>query len=53
LSDRKDSLTLAVKCKEIYISNPGAGASAYELVAELTGIGTNEMFDLTGSGLTD
>ena len=53
LSSRRDSITLTIKCKEIYVSNPGLGASAYELIAELTGISPNEMFPLTGSGLTD
>ena len=53
LDDKNDSITVAVKCKEIYISNPGTAASAFELIAELTGIDTREMFALTGSGLTD
>ena len=39
---------------EIYISvlSPGASGS-FELVADLTGIEANEMFALTGAGLTD
>jgi len=53
LKDSKDSITFTMKCKEIYISNPGTGNSAYEVIAELTGIGKIEMFELTGSGLTD
>ena len=58
LKDNRDSITFNVKCKEIYISNPptsngGSGnASGYIVVAELTGINTLEMFNLTGSGLT-
>ena len=55
LDDQKDSISFNVKCKEIYISAPGTGAgnSRYFLVAELTGIATTQMFNLTGSGLTD
>lgn len=54
LEDKKDNVTLNSKCKEIYISvlSPGSDGS-FELVADLTGIETTEMFALTGSGLTD
>lgn len=54
LNALNDAFTFAVKCKEIYISAPswGGGAASYTVVAELTGIDTNEMFVLTGSGLT-
>ena len=54
LNALNDAFTFAVKCKEIYISAPswGGGAASYTVVAELTGINTNEMFVLTGSGLT-
>jgi hypothetical protein len=51
------SLTMNVKCKELYVSTPGdgrtAGATEYELFAELTTIDANSMYNLTGSGLTD
>jgi hypothetical protein len=53
LANARDSLTLTTKCKEIYISNPSASPSAYQMIAELTGINSNDMFVLTGSGLTD
>ena len=52
------SIEMNVKCKEIWVSNPptgngGSGSpSGYRVVAELTGISPNEMFTLTGSGLT-
>lgn len=54
LEDKKDSITFNVKCKEIFISllAPGTDGS-FELIADLTGIETREMFILTGSGLTD
>ena len=54
LEDKKDSITFNVKCKEIYVSllSPGSDGS-FELVADLTGIETREMFPLTGSGSTD
>ena len=46
-----DSITLNVKCKEIYLSAQGAGVGA-EIVAELTNVPTDRMFTLTGSGHT-
>lgn len=53
LTDAKDSITLNVKCKEIYISNAsGANNGSYEVIAELTSIETTNMYALTGSGLT-
>tara|TARA_Y100000310_G_scaffold340002_1_gene434417 strand:- start:418 stop:831 length:414 start_codon:yes stop_codon:yes gene_type:complete len=53
LNDNDDRITLNVKCKEIYISNPDASnAVAYTVIAELTNIGFVEMIPLTGSGLT-
>jgi hypothetical protein len=53
LEDKKDSVTLNSKCREIYISlvSPGTDGS-FEMVADLTGIAAGEMFPLTGSGLT-
>ena len=54
LPSNRDSIKLEHKCKEIYISLETAAADgAFELVADLTGIGSNEMIALTGSGLTD
>ena len=54
LTDAKDSVTMNVKCKEIYISNAdGAAQGAYEVFAELTGIPTKNMYELTGSGITE
>jgi len=47
-----DSLTLNVKCKEIYISAVGSDVG-FEVVAELTNVPTGRMFELTGSGHTD
>ena len=44
-----DSITLNVKCKEIYLSAVGSGVGA-EIIAELTNIPTARMFTLTGSG---
>tara|TARA_R110000796_G_scaffold36376_1_gene92707 strand:- start:169 stop:663 length:495 start_codon:yes stop_codon:yes gene_type:complete len=48
------SMTFDVKCSKFYISNP-PGASAnlkYQVIAELTGIDTRRMYELTGSGIT-
>ena len=55
LNELNTSMTFAVKCKEIYISSPAWGQDngSYTVLAELTGIDTIEMYDLTGSGLTN
>tara|TARA_Y100000310_G_scaffold118143_1_gene116928 strand:- start:406 stop:825 length:420 start_codon:yes stop_codon:yes gene_type:complete len=54
LDSDEDSITMNVKCKEIFISTPNAGNNrTYRVVAELTQIPTGSMFALTGSGLTD
>jgi len=42
--------TFNVKCKEIYVSGSGI---EFRLMAELTGINSQEMFALTGSGITE
>ena len=47
------SVDLGVKCKTIYISNASGGASSFELYAELTGIESEMMFDLTGPGINN
>ena len=52
LSERALSMTLNVKCKEIYVSSP-AGTAEYRVIAELTNIDTNSMGEISGSGLTD
>jgi len=49
----QQSITINVKCKEIYITNAdGANVGSYCVYAELTGIDQTQMFNLTGSGLT-
>ena len=56
LTSDKDSVTLNVKCKEVYISTPsaaGSGARTYTVIAELTQIPRTRMYELTGSGLTE
>lgn len=46
-------LDIDVRCKEVYISNAFGSNVNYEIFAEMTGIASREMFNLTGSGLTD
>tara|TARA_Y100001963_G_C6783213_1_gene451107 strand:- start:743 stop:1204 length:462 start_codon:yes stop_codon:yes gene_type:complete len=46
-----DSITLNMKCKEIFVSSNIANA-AYTIIAELTSIPQSAMHDITGSGLT-
>jgi hypothetical protein len=54
LDSDEDSIDMSVKCKEIYISAPNNGsARQWKIYAELTAILTEEMVNLTGSGLTD
>jgi len=55
----RQKIQVFTKCKEIYITNYGGattgadqGVGKYYVFAELTGIATTEMFNLTGSGLT-
>lgn len=50
----RGSVTLDVKCKRFYVSNPTATNNiSYEVFAELTTIPTRSMFHLTGSGITE
>ena len=53
LTAARDSIEMGIKCKEIYVSNPGSSAASYTVFAELTAISTREMIQLTGSGLTE
>lgn len=51
-----DSITMNVKCKEIYVwvAGTGGGNNAnYEIFAELTNITTGSMYTLVGEGITD
>jgi len=47
------SLTLNGRMKDVYISNPSALATRYEIYAELTNIASGEMLTPTGSGVSD
>ena len=49
-TNQKEPLTLDVKCKELYIAGTGVEFRVY---ASLTGILPREMFNLTGSGITE
>ncbi len=49
-SQHHGPMTIDVKCKEIYISGSGIDFSLY---ASLTAIGVEQMFPLTGSGITE
>jgi hypothetical protein len=53
LTSNRDSISMGIRCKEIYVSNPGPSAAAFTVFAELTGIEAREMNLLTGSGLTE
>ena len=61
LDSAQDSVTFNVKCKEIYISRDDGeadmtlhgDAGSWTVFAELTGIQKNEMYNVTGSGITE
>jgi len=54
LDNKKDSVTFDFKCNEIFISNKsGVDGGAFQLFAELTTIHSGNMYQLTGSGLTE
>jgi hypothetical protein len=54
LTEQRDSITLNVKTNVLYVSNvDGSDPGHYEVFAELTGINANQMFTLTGSGITE
>ncbi len=46
------SITLNGRMKDVYISNPAALATRYEIYAELTNIASGEMLKPTGSGIS-
>lgn len=52
---KEDSMSMNIKCKELYISTPGTnvGNASFIVFAELTQINVGRMYELTGSGLTD
>ena len=53
LEEKKDSASFGVKCQEMYVALQSVtGTGSCEIWAELTGIAPQEMFALTGSGLT-
>ena len=53
LPNNKDSVTLNVKCADVYVSNAGSSAGAYTLFAELTVIPSEMMFTLSGSCINE
>jgi len=55
LESDDQSMTFHHKCKEVYISCPSGGTAdnGFEVVANLTNIEADHMYELTGSGLTD
>jgi len=55
LESDDQAITFHTKCKSIFITcaENGGGDSGFEVVANLTGIDSTQMYDLTGSGLTD
>ena len=53
ISGANASVTYNVKCREIYISLANSTYNSdFEVIAELTTINSQEMFQLTGSGLS-
>tara|TARA_R110002110_G_scaffold131915_2_gene313019 strand:+ start:336 stop:782 length:447 start_codon:yes stop_codon:yes gene_type:complete len=52
LANDQDSITLNVKCKEVFVSAYGSNIG-YECIALLTNVPTGSMFILTGSGVNE
>tara|TARA_R100000008_G_C3465583_1_gene106364 strand:- start:6 stop:398 length:393 start_codon:yes stop_codon:yes gene_type:complete len=52
LTEARDSMTMNVKCREIFIYANG-GSAQFTVFAELTHIPTGSMYELTGSGITE
>lgn len=48
-----EPLDMTVKCKEVYVSHDHGGATEFRIWAEMTNIPVGEMFELTGSGISD
>jgi hypothetical protein len=54
LNRASGSLRLGVKCRHLFVSNVSAVQNGnYRIYAELTGIGVDRMFPLTGSGISE
>jgi len=53
------TLDMRIKCKEIFVSVPAQAAplniqsGSFQLYAEMTGIGAEAMFDLSGAGIDE
>ena len=52
LDSYEDAVEFGVRCKQIYLTSAAANGK-FELWAELTSIPTSEMFNLSGSGITN
>ena len=52
LDGDEESMTFHVKCKEIFLRNVSGQTNGFQLYAELTGIPTSSMYDMTGSGIS-
>lgn len=52
LSAAKETVTLPVKCKEVYLSASGS-AIDFQMVASMTEIPSGRMYELSGSGVTE
>ena len=61
LSSSGDAITINAKCKEVYLTAPlkpgftlpADNKISYTVIAELTNIPKDRMYELTGSGLTE
>jgi len=54
LDSDEDSISMSVKCTELYISTPNSGGvRKYRVIAALTNIPSGSMSSLTGSGISE
>lgn len=52
--DHLSEIDMNIKCDHIFVTNPtDTDGASYQVFAELTGINRANMFELTGSGITE
>ena len=53
VQSHSSSISMDIKCSELYVYNSGSASTSYRVIAELTNIPHERMGSITGSGLTE